>query len=833
MGIVLASCKISTLCVRKYCVSDLSSCACSKLGSELTSLAEKLFAEYTGIKVKQFREILLLHMGNVKKSVAERTRHKRHGTKSDEHITSSSLGTYITQVVDADITPVNDQIPSAEGYSNTTTDSANMSHREGEIDQDAEQDQLQAKNSTINNLKKQIKNAPEKSNEAKVKHDIDVIETINIELEHKMAKLLKENKTLKKYYKDLYDSIKVLRTTTIEQKTSLIAKNVDFKDQLQEKRFTIAALKNELRKLTGNSVNTKFAKPSILGKPVLQPLRNQSVVREPTAYRPERSKFSKPQFSSQVDVNNVLSKPVTPHYLSKVKESVFVKPNHAIASGSSRNSTKESYGSNNMAHNYYLEEAKKKTQDKNINLKPSASLFNDKMASADNTSGPAPQRKERSTLNPGPAPNLLTPGPISSGLVPNPAPAIRYVPCTKKELEILFQPMFDEYFKPSSVDETVPPAPRVRIPVNPPCLSVSISIDQDAPSEGHSPSSSDHQSSSIHHGVLAYHSLEVNPFVPADNKPFDKIFAPDPSSKIDSHPIDNIIGNPSRLVTTRKQLTTDALWCFYNSVLLKVEPKNFKSAITKDCWFEAMQEEIHKFDRLQVYELVPPLDCSMIIALKWIYKVKLDEYGEVFKNKARLVAKGYSQKEGIDFEEFFAPIAKLEAIRIFIANATSKNMTVYQMDVKTAFLMASLKRKSMSANLRVSLIQIVFRYLQGTINIGLWYPKDTSMALTAYAVADHASCQDTRRSTSGSAQFLGDKLMRSQLSDYGFSYNHVPQEQVENGVVKLYFVRTQYQLADIFTKALPRERFEFILPWLDMKCMKPETLKRLQDDKDE
>nr|GEX81459.1 hypothetical protein [Tanacetum cinerariifolium] len=107
-------------------------------------------------------------------------------------------------------------------------------------------------------------------------------------------------------------------------------------------RFTIAALKNELRKLTENSVNTKFAKPSILGKPVLQPLRNQSVVRQSTAYRSERPDVSKPRFSSQVDVNNILSKPVTLHYVPKVRESVFVKPNHEIASGSFKNNTKES-----------------------------------------------------------------------------------------------------------------------------------------------------------------------------------------------------------------------------------------------------------------------------------------------------------------------------------------------------------------------------------------------------------------------------------------------------------------------------------------------------------
>nr|GEU56592.1 putative reverse transcriptase domain-containing protein [Tanacetum cinerariifolium] len=369
-----------------------------------SEMTEKLFAEYTGIKVKQFRETLLLHMGNVKKSVAERTRRKRQYDKrmKERQMQSSESKGLISH---ADIQQVNDQEPSAEVHltaqhnvlaneqqhidqfkqsydtyllekvdSNTTLDSTNMRHRGGEIDQDAKQDQdsqLQAKNSTINNLKKQIKNVHEKSNEAKFKHDIDVIETIHIELEHKVAKLLKENETLKKHYKDLYDSIKVTRTTTIEQTTSLIANNDEFKAQLQEKGFTIAALKNELRKLTRNSVNTKFAKPSILGKQVLQPLRNQSVVRQPTVYRSDRPKFLKPRFSSQVDVNNVLSKLVTLHYFPKVRESVFVKPNHVIASGSSRNSTKESYGSYDMAHNYYLEEAKKKTQNKILNLKPS------------------------------------------------------------------------------------------------------------------------------------------------------------------------------------------------------------------------------------------------------------------------------------------------------------------------------------------------------------------------------------------------------------------------------------------------------------------------------
>ncbi|GKF22312.1 retrovirus-related pol polyprotein from transposon TNT 1-94, partial [Tanacetum coccineum] len=154
------------------------------------------------------------------------------------------------------------------------------------------------------------------------------------------------------------------------------------------------------------------------------------------------------------------------------------------------------------------------------------------------------------------------------------------------------------------------------------------------------------------------------------------------------------------------------------------------------------------------------------------------------------------QKEGINFEESFAPVAHIEAIQMFIANATSKNMTIYQMDAKTTFLNGKLKEevyvsqpeafvdpdhptyvyrlKKVLYSLKqapwawyqasptkkhVEALKRVFRYLRGTINWGLWYPKDTVMALTAYADLDHAGCQDTQRSTSGSAQFLGHKLV--------------------------------------------------------------------------
>ncbi|GKE92375.1 hypothetical protein Tco_1573470, partial [Tanacetum coccineum] len=122
-------------------------------------------------------------------------------------------------------------------------------------------------------------------------------------------------------------------------------------------------------------------------------------------------------------------------------------------------------------------------------------------------------------------------------------------------------------------------------------------------------------------------------------------------------------------------------------------------------------------------------------------------------------------------------------------------------------------------------VKRVFRYLQGSINMGLWYPKDTAMALTTYVDADHAGCQDTRRSTSSSAQFLGDKLVS--WSSKKQTSTSISSTEAE------YIAMTEYQLADIFTKALPRERFEFILPRLGMESMKPETLKHLQDDTDE
>ncbi|GKD26185.1 hypothetical protein Tco_1232399 [Tanacetum coccineum] len=123
--------------------------------------------------------------------------------------------------------------------------------------------------------------------------------------------------------------------------------------------------------------------------------------------------------------------------------------------------------------------------------------------------------------------------------------------------------------------------------------------------------------------------------------------------------------------------------------------------------------------------------------------------------------------------------------------------------------------------------------------MGLWYSKDTGMSLTAYADADHAGCQDTRRSTSECAQFLGDKLVSwSSKKQKSTAISSTEAEYIlpylgVNGIVELYFVRMEYQLADIFTKPLPRERFNFLIEKLGKRSMSSEMLKRLTEEEDE
>ncbi|GKA79219.1 retrovirus-related pol polyprotein from transposon TNT 1-94 [Tanacetum coccineum] len=446
------------------------------------------------------------------------------------------------------------------------------------------------------------------------------------------------------------------------------------------------------------------------------------------------------------------------------------------------------------------------------------------------------------------------------------------------------------------------------------------------------------------------------------------------------HHLDQVIGDPSKPVMTHQRLHTDSKVCMYALTFSTIEPKNIKEAMADHSWIESMQDELNQFERLQC-----------------------DAKNIVVRNKTRLVAKGYKLEEGIDFEESFAPVARLEAVRMFIAYVAHKNISIFQMDVKTDFLNGPLKEEvcvsqpegfidpefpdhvyrlkkalyglkqaprawydksssfliehgftkyfskrfanlmknnfemSMMGELKFFLglqvhqsphgifisqsqyaIELLKKHgldecvsmstpmaierldddLQGTPTDqttyyrmigGFMYPtasrpdiafatfacaryqarptvkhlkEDSGFELIAYSDADHAGCKDDCKSTSGGLQFLGGKLviiwMRTQLLDYGYKYNrilmycdsksaiaiscnpvqhsmtkhidiryHFIKEHVENGTVEIYFVGTEYQLADLFTKALPKERFEYLIHRIGMRCMTPTHLESL------
>nr|GEU99139.1 retrovirus-related Pol polyprotein from transposon TNT 1-94 [Tanacetum cinerariifolium] len=156
------------------------------------------------------------------------------------------------------------------------------------------------------------------------------------------------------------------------------------------------------------------------------------------------------------------------------------------------------------------------------------------------------------------------------------------------------------------------------------------------------------------------------------------------------HPLHNIIGDPKSSVQTRGQLANS---CFFSCLLSFIELANVAEALRDVDWVSAMQEELDQFSRLKVWRLVPRPEGKYVIKTKWIFKNKKDESSLVICNKTRLVAVGYSQQEGIDYDETFAPVARIEAIRLFLAYAAHKDFTVYQMDVKTTFLNEILKEK--------------------------------------------------------------------------------------------------------------------------------------------
>nr|GEV45954.1 retrotransposon protein, putative, unclassified [Tanacetum cinerariifolium] len=341
------------------------------------------------------------------------------------------------------------------------------------------------------------------------------------------------------------------------------------------------------------------------------------------------------------------------------------------------------------------------------------------------------------------------------------------------------------------------------------------------------------------------------------------------------HPLEQVRGNPSRPVQTRRQLATDLEMYMFALIVSTAEPKNIKEAMADSAWIEAMQEELHQFDRLQVWELVDKPFSKTVIKLKWLWKNKKDEDQTVIRNKARLVAKGYAQEEGIDFEESFTPVARLEAIRIFIAYAAHKSFLIHQMDVKTVFLNGPLKEEVYVAQpdrfVNPDHPEKVYRLRKALYGLKqaprAWYNELSKFLISKGFTkdADHAGCIDTRKSTSGGIQFLGDKLvswmskkqncttmssaeakyvalsascaqvmwMRTQLQDYGFNYNKIPFYCDSQSAIAISCnpyntpVPSTSILADMFTKALLEDRFKYLVRRIGMRCLtpaKPEVL---------
>nr|GEW17046.1 putative reverse transcriptase domain-containing protein [Tanacetum cinerariifolium] len=787
-------------------------------------------------------------------------------TESKEQDTSSRSGNDAHDDV-ADIIPINDEEPMAEVQTTAEIDVFAIGQQHTE----------QPK---FNNKGKVVQNAEECHDKCPLpailtdnqipKHSYQSLESEN---RHMVAKLLKENETLKKNYKELFDSIKVTRVKTIEHTTSLTATNDKFKAQLQEKEFAIAALKNELRKSTGNSVNTKFAKSSILGKPMSQLLRNQSVVRQPTAFKSERPRISMPRCDSQVDVHNNLSKPVTTHYLPKEKEVASTKPHHVIASSNSRISLKNMprFTSNDMVHKHYLEEAKKRTQERSRNSEPSL-MPSARSKSTVNGSKPMPRRNTQTSRNFSNSKHFVcltcqkcvfsanhdscvtkflkevnshARVPFKKTTTRNePIEQIvghRWVP-TGRILTSSTTKVYSEPLNGSNADITNQYECGQTLDVSAGTSNLSAGTSFNLKEEGlrvctelglhdHNneqsnsklvpdvvpqaeKTSTSRQASDYDNPDLVPQRQDVYSSADADvpsQQELDILFGPFPfcalaqeeaessshnigNSNVPTfnqpqvseyrwtkdHPLEQVHGNPSRPVQTRRQLATDPEMCMYALTVSTAEPKNIKEAMADSAWIEAMQEELHQFDRLQVWELVDKPFSKTVIKLKWLWKNKKDEDQNVIRNKAQLVAKGYAQEEGIDFEESFAPV----------------------MDVKTTFLNGPLKEEVYVAQPDGFVDPDHPEKAKYTLEILHKHGMDKGQSIDA----DHAECIDSRKSTSGGIQLLGDKLvswiskkqnctamssaeaeyvvlsascaqvmwMRTQLQDYGFNYNKIP-----------------------------------------------------------
>ncbi|GKC51154.1 hypothetical protein Tco_1073899, partial [Tanacetum coccineum] len=646
--------------------------------------------------------------------------------------------------------------------------------------------QLQDKDTTIYKLKEIIKSMREKFKEENVNYDYCETETKNVELENSVAKLLSENERLckeinhvKHVFKDQFDSIKKTRVRTKEQSDSLIdklnlksAENEDLKAQIQDKVFVITSLKNDLRKLKGKEIvdivaQTPSAHTIIPGmfKLDLEPLaprlfQKREIHIEYLKYTQEQADIlwgivkqakAKQPLDKELDfvckhaqriqellvyvqdtcpnaiklnekkVNvtpknkvNKVRKPKNVKNVGSSKKAKIVEsknanhsePNHTWGSNatnilSSSSFVKTGCPDYSLISGLWMFETHDGTQKPPTALSSETLLVNldvrlDRDRIIARIRGWVTIMIGKALLfykeyyNGPQSFNSLTPATSSLGLAPNPVSQQHCIPPPRDDWDRFFQPIFDEYFTPPSI--AISPvqeaaAPRAVVLADSP---VSTSFDQDAPSSSTASTQEQEQSPNISQGSSSN--------VRQTHTPFEHL-----GKWTKNHPIANIIGDPSRSVSTRKQLQTDAMWCYFDAFLTFVEPKNFKQAMTEPSWIDAMQEEIHEFQRLEslrlFYNTIPYMPYEIV---KKYGMLSSDSVDTPMVEKSKLDED--LQGKPVDATLYRGMIDSLK-----IAKPTKKHLNA---------------------------VKRIFCHLKGTINMGIWYSKDTGMSLSAYDDAD-------------------------------------------------------------------------------------------------
>ncbi|GJU99740.1 retrovirus-related pol polyprotein from transposon TNT 1-94 [Tanacetum coccineum] len=271
-----------------------------------------------------------------------------------------------------------------------------------------------------------------------------------------------------------------------------------------------------------------------------------------------------------------------------------------------------------------------------------------------------------------------------------------------------------------------------------------------------------------------------------------------------NHPLENVIGNLNQRTLRSQAQNQSNFYCFISTI----EPKNVNEALGDESWIVAMQEELNQFIANDVWELVPQPKNMTIIGTKWVFRNKLDENGIVSRNKARLVAQGYNQQEGIDYDETYAPVARLESIRILLAYACALDFKLFQMDVKSAFLNGFINEEK-QANLAISTTEAEYVSVGKACQQALWMKQ----ALIDYDVRlDDVPIMCDNKGVIN----LSKNLVQHSRTKHIEIRHHFLRDNVQKGHISIKKVPSVDNIADILTKPLKRESFNYLRLGLGM-----------------